>query len=169
MSRNTEDGVRWGEAYVASPCSCSEECGTEKVQSFPGRRLLHEAGRKPQSVKHFNEIVLSQHQSQALTELQRRLGDAFDIETLVLYGSVARGEAEEESDLDVLVVTAEPLPRPVRHQITDLVFDINLRYDTNISTLVVDRAAWETGCSVLLIREEILRDGVPYQATSQGA
>ena len=112
-------------------------------------------------MKHLNEIVLSQNQSQALTELQRRLVEAFDIEALRLYGSVARGEADEESDLDVLVVTSEPLPRPIRHRITDLVFDINLQYGTNISTLVVDRAAWETGCSVLLIREEILRDGVP--------
>ena len=130
------------------------------MQPLPGRRLLHEAERKPQRVKHLNEIVLSPNQSQALTELQRRLAGTFDIETLMLYGSVARGEADEESDLDVLVVTSEPLPRPIRHRITDLVFDINLHYSTNISTLVVDRAVWETGCAVLLIREEILRDGV---------
>lgn len=112
-------------------------------------------------MKHLNEISLSQNQSQALTELQQRLAGTFDIETLVLYGSVARGEADEESDLDVLIVTAKPLPRPIRHRITDLVFDINLQYDTNISTLVIDQASWETGGPLLLLREEILRDGVP--------
>ncbi len=31
----------------------------------------------------------------------------------------------------------------VRHQI-DIVFEINLRFDTNVSTLVVDRKSWES-------------------------
>lgn len=48
-----------------------------------------------------------------------------------------------------------------RHEITNEVFEVNLQYDTNFSTLVVDRRSWETGIvSVLPIHDEILRDGV---------
>lgn len=49
----------------------------------------------------------------------------------------------------------------MRHQITDIVCEVNLQYDTNFSSLVVDRNAWDNGMfSILPLREEILRDGV---------
>ena len=113
-------------------------------------------------MKQLDDIVLAPNQHQALDELRRRLFDKLDVEGLLLYGSVARGEADEESDIDLLVVTPQPLTRPARHQITDLVFEVNLRYDTNFSTLVVDREAWEIGpLSVLPLRKEILKDGIP--------
>lgn len=84
-----------------------------------------------------------------------------DVVALVLYGSAARGMSGPESDQDVLVVTTHALTRSVRHEITDLAFDVNLHYDTNISTLVVDRQSLETGTlSILPLYQEILRDGV---------
>jgi len=105
---------------------------------------------------------LPSSQRQALRELRRRLLARRDVVSILLYGSTARGEADTESDQDVLIVTSYPLTRPARHEITDLAFEINLRYGTNISTLVVDRRSWEAGAlSVLPLREEILRDGVP--------
>ena len=88
---------------------------------------------------------ITPNQYQALGELRRRLFDRFDIEALILYGSVARGEADEESDLDLLIATARPFPRPARHEITDMVFQVNLLYGTNFTTLVVDRRSWEAG------------------------
>ena len=112
-------------------------------------------------MKRFDNVTLAPNQYQALGELRRRLFDEFDIEAVILYGSVARGEADEESDLDLLVVASQPLTRPARHEITDMVFEVNLLYGTNFSTLVVDRNDWEAGAfSVLPLREEVLKDGV---------
>lgn len=106
--------------------------------------------------------ALTPNQYQALVELRRRLYEAFDIVSLILYGSVVRGEADEESDLDLLVITRQLLTRSERHQITDVVFEVNLQYGTNFSTLVVDHHSWETGMiSILPLREEILKDGIP--------
>ncbi|HSE84127.1 MAG TPA: nucleotidyltransferase domain-containing protein [Thermodesulfobacteriota bacterium] len=112
-------------------------------------------------MKRLNDIKLVPNQSRALDELRRRLFDEFNVESMMLYGSVARGEADEESDLDLLVLTSQKLKRPERHKITDLVFEVNLHYGTNFSTLVVDRNTWETGVfSVLPLRDEILKDGI---------
>lgn len=114
------------------------------------------------AVKDVTEISLSPAQRQALTELRHRLLGDFDVEAIVLYGSVARGEADEESDLDLLVLTTRPLDRTSRHKITDVVFEVNLEYGTNFSTLVVDRSGWENGMiSVLPIRDQILSEGIP--------
>jgi predicted nucleotidyltransferase len=112
-------------------------------------------------MRKINDILLATNQQQALNQLKLKLFDQFAIESIVLYGSVARGEADEESDVDLLIVTARPLTRFVRHKITDIVFDINLCYGTNFSTVVVDRESWETGAfSVLPFREEVLKDSV---------
>jgi uncharacterized protein len=112
-------------------------------------------------MKLVDDISMTPEQRGALTEIKRRLLEKFDIKALVLYGSFARGQADEESDLDLLVVTAQPMTRLERHEITNAVFGVNLQYDTNFSTLVVDRKSWETGIiSVLPIRDEILRDGI---------
>ncbi len=56
------------------------------------------------------------------------------------------------------------LSRRIRHEITDIVFDVNLKYSTNYSTLVVDINSWNNGAySVLPIYDEIEREGVVYE------
>ena len=112
-------------------------------------------------IKQLEHIHLSPSQEQGLSELLHRLYDQFHVVSVILYGSVARGEADEESDIDLLILTAEPLARPARHDITDVVFDVNLRYGTNFSTLVLDQQAWETGAvAVLPLKEAIVQDGI---------
>ena len=112
-------------------------------------------------IKQLEHIHLTSCQEQALSELLHRLYDQFHAVSVILYGSVARGEADEESDIDLLILTAKPLSRPARHAITDVVFDMNLRYGTNFSTLVLDQYAWEDGAiAVLPFKEAIMEDGI---------
>jgi len=112
-------------------------------------------------VRHLQDTDLTAQETEALKELERRLRASFQIESLILYGSVARGNSDEESDIDLLVITTQALPRSIRHRITDIVFDINLKHDTNFSTLVVDTQSWSSGpFSILPIYTEIMRDGV---------
>lgn len=112
-------------------------------------------------MKQIDDTPITPEQLEALREIQRRLREKFDVRAFILYGSFVRGQAQEESDIDLLVVTAQPLTRFERHEITDVVFEVNLQYDTNFSTLVVDLKSWETGLiSVLPVHDEIIRDGI---------
>jgi len=47
-------------------------------------------------------------------EMSRRIGRRFEPEMIVLFGSYARGDAREDSDVDLLVVARTLLPKPKR-------------------------------------------------------
>jgi len=107
------------------------------------------------------QIGLQPNQIRALEELKKRTISDYDVLDIVVYGSVVRGEADEESDIDVLLITKQQLDRETRHQITDIVCEINLQHDTNLSTLVVDHESWKSGVySILPIHEEIQSEGI---------
>ena len=99
---------------------------------------------------------------QALADLRTRLFAEWGfVEEVILFGSAARGTADAESDIDLLVLTMYALPYQQRHQITGILTDINNLYETNFSSFVVDRTEWEEGVmAVLPIKREIERDGV---------
>ncbi len=107
------------------------------------------------------ELLLTDTEYQALKEIKTVVTDKFEVERVVLFGSVVRGEADEESDIDVLIITKQPLSRRERHQITDAVCEINLDYGTNFSTLVIDSYTWDKGpLSLLNIYQEVQQEGV---------
>jgi predicted nucleotidyltransferase len=98
---------------------------------------------------------------QPLHELIKIIGHLFTLDRVILFGSVARHEADAESDIDLLIITQIPLKRTQRHQITDATCEINLKYGTNFSTLVVDKENWHHGfISFLPIHTEIEREGI---------
>ena len=97
----------------------------------------------------------------ALAELKERVAATYPVVFFILFGSAARGEMDEESDVDVLILTEKSLTWKERDAVSDETFRINLRYDTNISVLIVDLHNWESGpTSVMPIREEIQREGI---------
>ena len=108
-----------------------------------------------------SDIPLSESGRRAVSEIRDLLNHTYPDVELIVYGSSVRGTADDESDIDLLVVTPEKLERSQRAAITDLVFDANLKHDTNVSALIVDRLSWEKGpISAMPIRAEIAREGI---------
>ncbi|MDA8334016.1 MAG: nucleotidyltransferase domain-containing protein [Peptococcaceae bacterium] len=106
-------------------------------------------------------MKLSWSEQAALGETKSLLRAKFPVEEFIVFGSVARGEATDESDLDLLVLTSRQLSHKEEHAMCDVVFDINLSHGTNISILVADKTKWETGLlSLLPLHEEVEKDGV---------
>ncbi len=74
---------------------------------------------------------------------------------IVLFGSRARGEGHEESDVDVLV-TVRDLDVDTRYAIIDLAASLTTTYEWRLSPLVRDATASLGGA----LQREIERDGV---------
>jgi predicted nucleotidyltransferase len=113
-------------------------------------------------MKKLDDIPLSNAERAAIGEAGRLLRAKYPIESIVLFGSKSRGDDDPESDIDLLVLTSRLLTREERHEISDLLFPIQLQYDVVISPLIVHAEEWESGLiSVLPIRYEVEEQGVP--------
>lgn len=101
---------------------------------------------------------------QAFEEFAGRLTDEFgaEIERIILYGSVARGDVREDSDVDVLIVTpTEQARETVSDRASSAAFDVMLEYDVIVSPMCVTTAEFEqqeNGPHLTNVR----REGRPY-------
>ena len=112
-------------------------------------------------MRRIGDIQLTQGERQAIEKACQIIRERFPVERIVLFGSKARGDADPESDLDLLVLTKRPLSWRERDEITDALFEVEMENDVVISTLVASLADWQEGAfSVLPIHEEISREGV---------
>ena len=91
------------------------------------------------------------------------------VEEIILYGSRARGDADAESDVDLLLLVNWeeellddgryhlPTGDPRYQEIVDISYDLMLNHDVLISPLLMSRAAWERNFS---LRKNVERDGI---------
>lgn len=57
------------------------------------------------------------------------------INKIILYGSKARGDFLEESDLDVMFLTDYALQRPLKFEIYDLIFELEVKFSITVSVV----------------------------------
>jgi len=79
--------------------------------------------------------MLSESDRQIAHEFKKRLQAIFEIIDFRVYGSRARGDNSEESDLDVFIELNTISPA-VRLRISELAWEIGFDYDRVISTFV---------------------------------
>jgi predicted nucleotidyltransferase len=79
------------------------------------------------------------------------------IKRVILCGSHARGEATEDSDVDVLVLVDQSLdPREVDNSLSDLLYDIILEEHELVSVVTIPEERYENYNSpfILNVRKE---------------
>ena len=91
-----------------------------------------------------NDATLTNTERESLETLVQRLYARYDdqIQSVVLFGSKARGDAKGDSDIDVLVVLTNDDPY-LRSKIRRLAARVSLEYDILISLFAVGRSHWE--------------------------
>jgi len=91
-------------------------------------------------------------------EIEKLYGER--LKNIILYGSWARGEATEGSDIDMVVVL-EGYIRPVKEidSMISVITEINLKHRVLISVYPVSKIDYRTLKSPLLMN--VRREGVP--------
>ena len=105
---------------------------------------------------------LTDRERQVAIEFLKRVRQRFDgqLVSAVLFGSRARGEAEPDSDMDVLVVMSSADPE-VRKEIRYLAVEVWLEHGIYLSTRVWSQAHWRKLEELqTLLYQNIRRDGI---------
>ncbi len=110
-----------------------------------------------------NNRKLTIDEKNALRKLKDSLNKLLDdrIVGLCLYGSRARGDYDKESDIDIAIII-RGLTKELKNQIFDMIADIELKYLTPLSTLVLSEENFEfLKKKERRIALDIEREGVP--------
>lgn len=91
-------------------------------------------------------------------ELERLYGSR--LKEVILYGSWARGEATEDSDIDLLIILeGKVVPGKEIDRMIDIITDINLKYSVLISVYPISEEDFYKIKSPLLMN--VRREGIP--------
>ena len=106
------------------------------------REAIEKGKKMNEKIKHFVEEVKEY--------LIKIYGDR--VKQVIIYGSYARGEATEESDIDVLIVVDDSLNSfKVRKSLSDILFDILLENEELISVIAIPESYFKNYNSPFLL------------------
>jgi predicted nucleotidyltransferase len=82
---------------------------------------------------------------------------------IILFGSYAKNQADEESDVDIIVLVDEDKMqlKAYSHAVAETVTDLNLKYNVVLSVIVQSTAEYEEYKEILPFFINIRREGVP--------
>jgi len=92
--------------------------------------------------------------------VQKALGNR--LHNIILYGSYARGDYNEDSDIDIMVladVNNEELSE-LRKSIYRISNDISLEYNILLSIFLKDKGFFDEHVSILPFYQNVIKDGV---------
>ncbi len=81
-----------------------------------------------------------------------------------LYGSYARGDYTDESDVDILLIIDLPPAQIARHrrELAEFTSQLSLAYDVTVSVAVKSAAQFARYADVLPYYQNVLREGIRY-------
>lgn len=97
-----------------------------------------------------------------LNEFRTEVEKLYDkrLKNIILYGSWARGDATEESDIDLLIVLqGKVIPGKEIDRMIDIITEVNLKYGVLLSVYPISEENYLKVNSPLLIN--VRREGVP--------
>jgi len=101
-------------------------------------------------------VRIQTRQREAAEEFARRAGERLpEVQAVILYGSVARGDAHEESDIDLMVI-ATLADEALKDRIFDLQLEVQNLFEHVLTQVVVDEVREFQRCA---------KEGYPLERT----
>lgn len=112
-------------------------------------------------MKNIAQLKINENEKKALRELKKILYKKFPDAEIILYGSKARGDYEEFSDIDLLILLDSKITRRLKGKITEITYDIGLKHDVVFGTMIENRDYWKSPlANTMPLHWNIDRDGV---------
>ena len=91
------------------------------------------------------DMKIDERDRKAILAASAIVKELFPVESVMVFGSKTRGDSDEESDIDLLLLTSRPLSWEERRAVSDRLFDVGMTYDVIFSTLDTTLEEWNGG------------------------
>lgn len=108
-------------------------------------------------------LHLAPNEKAAITEYIARIRERFpdQIQSVVLFGSKARGDDDAESDIDLLILVVKE-SKSLRTELWHIASDVSLEYTVVLSPRVYGQKRWaETRYTLPPLYRAIINEGLP--------
>lgn len=107
-------------------------------------------------------MSLNNDEKLALETIVARVKEKFILKKLILFGSKARNEARDDSDIDILLLVDDRVDDNARWKLSDIVTEVEWESDIYISCRLYNYSDWEKeneDVIFLPFKDNVLRDG----------
>jgi predicted nucleotidyltransferase len=105
---------------------------------------------------------MSKTEKRILDEFKARLLARVRLHKLILFGSRARGDADPDSDVDVLAILEGSADEETRDFIRDCAWEAGYRDGIVVVPIVFSRDEWENGPErASLLAQAVAAEGIP--------
>lgn len=82
------------------------------------------------------------------------------IASIILYGSVARGTAEWDSDVDIAILVERPFTKEEFDKLADFVVDMDLKYDKVFSVIDIEYEKFKKWLKAIPFYRNVEKEGI---------
>jgi len=106
--------------------------------------------------------MISPLDQNALDKFKALVATQATVHKMILFGSRARGQADPQSDMDVLVVLDGPVGDEIRDYVSDCAWEAGFEHGIVLVPMVFSRSEWEDGPERhSLLVQAIQTEGLP--------
>src|SRR4030042_6058589 len=105
-----------------------------------------------------DRIPLNYNEQYALKGIINEVTSKYPVKRIILYGSKARGDFLEGSDIDLLFITEGSVDRSIKFQISDIIYNYELSHDVVVSAIFVSESDFRDKVNIFLMR--VKKEGV---------
>jgi predicted nucleotidyltransferase len=99
----------------------------------------------PVGAKKLGGVTVNSIEKAVLEKFQSLLSKRVRVNRITLFGSRARGNADPDSDMDVLVILDEPITTEAREAVSDCAWEAGIDNLVVVVPVVYSRDEWEEG------------------------
>ena len=96
--------------------------------------------------------------SELISGILNALGDS--VVSIILYGSVAKGTNDLDSDVDIAVILSDKLEKEEYDALTDFIVDLDLKYDRFYSVVDIKESDFLSWKEYIPFYKNVSREGV---------
>jgi predicted nucleotidyltransferase len=96
-------------------------------------------------------IPLNYNEQRALEGIIQEVTNKYPVKKIILYGSKARGDFVEGSDIDLLFVAEGSLERPTKFQMGDIIYEYEVSHDVVVSAIFVSESELREKINIFFI------------------